>query len=206
MWHTAAWKIGKLFGCVVTNKMLLYDMNNRQRIEQALQLMEEVRQDTGQNPIHNYQYREIMHREILQQVMPSITRSIGGHGADAQSDTLNNIELKSSTWDRKADPTVATWRPIMFDMSKIRDATKIYSYQALGHGLWRRTSAYPVANFFVGPDHIHKLHPLWAQLVAEYDESRGRQDVTFTLQQVLNLIDPEDIVWFKQGQITTNFT
>ena len=184
--------------------MLLYDMNNRQRIEQALQLLEEVRQDTGQNPIHNYQYREIMHREVLQQVMPSITRSIGGHGADAQSDTLNNIELKSSTWDRKADPTIATWRPIMFDMSKIRDATKIYQYQALGHGLWRRTSAYPVANFFVGPDHIHKLHPLWARLVAEYDESRGRQDVTFTLTEVLDLIDRTDIVWFRHGVVSND--
>ena len=180
-------------------------MNNRQRIEQALLLLEQVRQDTGQNPIHNYQYREIMHREVLQQVMPTITRSIGGHGADAESDTLHNIELKSSTWDRKSDPTVATWKPIMFDMSKIKDATKIYSYQALGHGLWRRTSAYPVANFFIGPDHIHKLHPLWARLVADYDDSKGRQDVTFTLQEVLNLIDHEDIVWFKQGQITNNF-
>ena len=191
--------------CIITINVLLCDMNNRQRIEQALQLLEEVRQDTGQNPIHNYQYREIMHREVLQQVMPTITRSIGGHGADAESDTLHNIELKSSTWDRKADPTVATWRPIMFDMSKIRDATKIYSYQALGHGLWRRTSAYPVANFFIGPNHIDKLHPLFERLVATYDESKGRQDVTFTLQQVLNLIDPHDIVWFKHGKITTNF-
>ena len=179
-------------------------LTNRYRIEQALKLMEQVRQDCGQNPMHNYQYREIMHREVLRAIMPTIRRSKGGHGADAESNTLHNIELKSSTWDRKAEPTIATWRPIMFDMSKLKDATKIYQYQALGHGLWRRTSAYPVANFWIGQDHIHKLHPLFAQLVATYDELRGRQDVTFTLTQVLDLIDHADIVWFKHGVVSND--
>ena len=173
---------------------------NKDKIEQALALLEEVRKDTGQNPIHNYQYREIMHREVLKQYLPTIERSVGGHGADAITSTLKNIELKSSTWDRKSDPTIDTWKPIMFDMSKLKDSTKIYDYQALGHGLWTRTGAYPIANFFIGPNHIKKLHPLFKKLVDEYDTNTGRHDTTFTIKDILNYMDKQDIIWFKNGQ------
>ena len=171
------------------------------KIEQFLLLTEEIRVDTGQSPLHNYGYREIMHRDVLKQHLPTIERSVGGHGADAVTSTLKNIELKSSTWDRKSEPTIDTWKPIMFDMSKKKDQIKVYNYQALGHGLWRRVGAKPIANFYIGPDHIKKLHPLFDRIIEEYDKREtGRQENTFTLQQILEYIDVKDIIWFRYGQ------
>ena len=98
-----------------------------------------------------------MHREVLKQYLPTIERSVGGHGADAVTSTLKNIELKSSTWDRKSDPTIDTWKPTMFDMSKLKDLTKIYDYQALGLDFGQEQE-HIIANFFIGST-IKKLHP-----------------------------------------------
>ena len=94
----------------------------------------------------------------------------------------------------------------MFDMSKKKDQKKIYNYQALGCGLWRRVGAIPVANFWIGPDYIKKLHPLFDRVIEEYDKREtGRQENTFTLQQILEYIDVKDIIWFRYGEQVIEF-
>ena len=176
-------------------------MSNKDKIDQILLLSEEVRKDTGQSPLYNYGYREIMHREVLQKIFPSLQRSLGSHGSDANTDDIDFIEFKSGFWTKKTDPTISDWKPIMFDMSKKKDQKKIYNYQALGCGLWRRVGAIPVANFWIGPDYIKKLHPLFDRVIEEYDKREtGRQENTFTLQQILEYIDVKDIIWFRYGQ------
>ena len=38
-------------------------------------------------------------------------------------------------------------------------------------------------------------------IIEEYDKREtGRQENTFTLQQILEYIDVEDIIWFRYGQ------
>ena len=181
-------------------------MSNKDKIDQILLLSEEVRKDTGQSPLYNYGYREIMHREVLRKVFPSLQRSLGSHGSDANTDEIDFIEFKSGFWTKKTDPTIQDWKPIMFDMSKKKDQKKIYNYQALGCGLWRRVGAIPVANFWIGPDYIKKLHPLFDRVIEEYDKREtGRQENTFTLQQILEYIDVKDIIWFRYGEQVIEF-
>ena len=96
-------------------------MSNKDKIDQILLLSEEVRKDTGQSPLYNYGYREIMHREVLKKIFPSLQRSLGSHGSDANTDEIDFIEFKSGFWTKKTDPTIQDWKPIMFDMSKKKD-------------------------------------------------------------------------------------
>ena len=187
------------------HKRPLTNMSIKEKIDQILELCEEVRKDTGQSPLYNYGYREIMHREVLRKLFPTLERSVGSHGSDAKTDELNFIEFKSGFWIKQSDPTIEDWKPIMFDMSKKKDQKKIYEYQALGCGLWRRTGAIPVANFYIGPEHIKKLHPLFDKVIQEYDQREsGRQENTFTLTQILEYVDQKDIIWFKNGEQVEN--
>ena len=75
-------------------------MSNKDKIDQILLLSEEVRKDTGQSPLYNYGYREIMHREVLRKIFPSLQRSLGSHGSDANTDEIDFIEFKSGFWTK----------------------------------------------------------------------------------------------------------
>jgi len=171
--------------------------------------LENFRKKTGINPLDNYGYRELLQIIEMRQILPSIEKIPGRRGADAKalSEGYENIEFKSSGFDR--EPNFKNWIPAMFDMSKVTSEKKLYEFQGFGHSLFKRGQTLPVASYWIGKEHIKKIHPLIDKKVKEYNvlkESKEslREAIYIDLNEMMQYVDKLDIIFFKDGQRVTH--
>lgn len=171
----------------------------------GLKKLANFRKSTGINPLDNYGYRELMQVVELRQILPSIKKTPGRKGEDAKADNdgYQNIELKSSQFEK--EPNIDNWQSAMFDMSKTDDIKKLYEFEGFGHSLFHKNGdAIPIASYWIGKNHIKKLHPLFDKKVNEYkalkeNKPGGRLAIYISVKEVLQYVDAKDIIWFKDG-------
>ena len=93
-------------------------------------------------------------------------------------------------------------------MSKKGGKEKLYKFEGFGHGLFNSIELTLVASYFIKKEHMYKMHPLFDKKIAQYElfkESKEtlREAIEISLQEVIEHVDPDDIVFFKNGQIVT---
>jgi hypothetical protein len=181
------------------------DKEDIENLITGLTCFENFRKKTGINPLDNYGYRELLQIIEMKQILPSIEKVPGRRGVDAKAtlDGYDNIEFKSSYFDRV--PTLNVWQDAMFDMSKVTSIKKLYEFQGFGHSLFKRGEVMPIASYWIGKEHIKKLHPLFDKKVEEYTllketKESLREGIYISLMEVLNYVDKKDIVFFKNGK------
>ena len=179
----------------------LTSMSINKRIDAWLAEAEAIKKIIGQCPIHNFGYREHAQIEVVKKHLTDIQRSVGGCGPDFFSSTIKKGDWKSRYWDKKPEPTIEDWPCHSLDMSKTKDANNIIRYDALGCALFRRGRGTPVANFFIGPDHIKKIKPYLQEKIDNYVvPKKGKQEILIKLQDILKYVDEKDVLWFRHGE------
>ena len=165
---------------------------------------------TNINALDNYGYRELMQIVELRQILPSIEKVPGRSGVDAVAPEQGyaNIELKST--GIKKIPTVDRWPSAMFDMSKMTSQQKVYEFEGFGHGLFAPGQPIPICSYWIGKGHFTKLHPLFDKKIEAYKqlkESKNsmREEIQISLKEILDYINKEDIVFFKDGKVTHDY-
>ena len=184
-------------------------VEHRQKLIEGLKAFAEFRKQTGINALDNYGYREALQILELRALLPSIDKVPGRTGADAKAEDqgYTNIELKSNHFE-KNKLTISNWPCAMFDMSKKGGKEKLYKFEGFGHGLFNSIELTLVASYFIKKEHMYKMHPLFDQKIAQYElfkESKEtlREAIEISLQEVIKHVDPNDIVFFKNGEIVT---
>jgi|TARA_B100001094_G_scaffold332358_1_gene404063 hypothetical protein len=176
----------------------------------GLKKLADFRKSTGINPLDNYGYRELMQVVELRQILSSIEKTPGRKGEDAKAEDegYKNIELKSSQFEKV--PSINNWQSAMFDMSKTDDIKKLYDFEGFGHSLFHKNGdAIPIASYWISKEHIKKLHPLFDKKVNEYktlkqNKPGGRLAIYMSVKEVLEYVDTNDIIWFKNGERVKN--
>ena len=168
------------------------------------------------NLIDNYGYREYTTVEILESFLPSIKKTIGRSGDDANAvnEGYHHIELKSGSTQGKT-LTMASFPKMMFD--KQSDPARreyIYKYDGLGLSIFEYFNPYPTAIVFVPKDQVAKLHPLFkkkqdikvedfAKRLAE-GKNIGHDPIVISLQEIVDAVGEENLIcWLRNSRISS---
>jgi len=191
-------------------------MSIEQKLKEAFRLLKEVVDETKVNLIDNYSYREYTTTEILRSYLPSIKKTIGRTGDDANAvdQDYHHIEQKSGTKKGKT-LTMAMFPEMMFD--KQNDPARrayIYKYDGLSLSFFEYYNPYPTAVVFVPKDHVTKIHPLFkkkqdekithfAKQLAE-GKNIGRDAISIGLQEIVDAVGAENLIcWLNGEQISS---
>jgi len=170
----------------------------------------------GFNLIDNYSYREYTTIEILESFLPSIKKTIGRSGDDANAvnEGYYHIELKSGSKQGKT-LTMASFPNMMFDkQSDPARRAYIYKYDGLGLSIFEYFNPYPTAIVFVPKEHMEKLHPLFkkkqdikvadfAKRLAE-GKKIGHDAIVISLQEIVDAVGEENLIcWLSNSRISS---
>jgi hypothetical protein len=183
-----------------------------QRLVEAFRLLKEVVDETGINLIDNYGYRELTSLRDLKELLPSIKKTPGRTGDDANAleEGYLKFELKSGTCKFKT-LTLKNFAQLKFD--KQNEAIRreaIFKYDGFGLSVFEYYKPYPTATIFISKDHVQKLHPVFKQkqidILAVFERKRiegkniGRDDIGITLAEIVNAVGEENLVCWLHGK------
>jgi len=187
-----------------------------QRLVEAFRLLKEVVDETGVNLIDNYSYREYTATEVLKSYLPSIKKTIGRTGDDANAveQGYYHIEEKSGTKKGKT-LTMTSFPDMLFD--KQSDPARreyIYKYDGFSLSFFEYYRPYPTAVIFVSKEHVTKIHPLFKQKqdvkVADFNrrlaegKNIGHDPIIIKLEEIVKAVGEENLVcWLHGKQISS---
>jgi len=187
-----------------------------QRLVEAFRLLKEVVDETGVNLIDNYSYREYTATEVLKSYLPSIKKTIGRTGDDANAveQGYYHIEEKSGTKKGKT-LTMTSFPDMLFD--KQSDPARreyIYKYDGFSLSFFEYYKPYPTAVIFVSKEHVTKIHPLFKQKqdvkVADFNrrlaegKNIGHDPIIIKLEEIVKAVGEENLVcWLHGKQISS---
>jgi len=189
-------------------------MSQDPRLVEAFRLLKEVRDETGVNLIDNYSYRELTATASLKDYLPSIQKTIGrtGDDANAKNEGYFHIEEKSGTSEGKT-LTLSCFSKMTFD--KQNDPVRreyIFKYDGLSLSFFEFYKAYPTAVIFVPKDQIAKLHPLFLKKQNEKlidfkkkiseGKNIGHDAISVNLKEIVSYVGKENLIcWLHGSQI-----
>lgn len=174
-------------------------------------MLKEVVDETGINLIDNYSYREFTAVESLKDYLPSIKKTIGRTGDDANAPEENyfHIEQKSGTKKNKT-LTMTSFPDMLFD--KQSDPARreyIYKYDGFSLSFFEYYKPYPTAVVFVPREHVEKLHPLFKekQRIKVEDFNRrliegkniGHDPIIIKLQEIVDKVGESNLICWLHG-------
>ena len=189
-------------------------MTVEEKLKEAFRLLKEVVDDTGINLIDNYSYREYTATETIRTLLPSMKKTIGrtGDDANAVAEGYHHIEEKSGTKKGKT-LTMNSFPSMLFD--KQSDPARreyIYKYDGLSLSFFEYYKPYPTAVVFVPKDQVAKLHPLFkkkqdikvedfAKRLAE-GKNIGHDPIIISLQEIVDAVkEPNLICWLHGSRV-----
>lgn len=186
-------------------------MTIEEKLKKAFQLLKEVVDETGINLIDNYSYREYTATEVIKQYLPSIKKTIGRTGDDANAigEGYYHIEQKSGTKKGKT-LTITSFPDMLFD--KQSDPARreyIYKYDGFSLSFFEYYNPYPTAVVLVPKDQVHKLHPLFKQKqdakVASFNKrlaegkNIGHDPIIVKLEEIVKLVGKTNLICWLHG-------
>ena len=183
-----------------------------EKLKLAFKLLKEVVDEVGVNLIDNYSYREYTSAEVLRDLLPSIKKTIGrtGDDANAEAEGYYHIEQKSGTKKGKT-LTMSMFPDMLFD--KQSDPARreyIYKYDGFSLSFFEYYKPYPSAVVFVPKEHVSKLHPLFRskQEVKIKDFERrlsegkniGHDPIIVKLSEIVQSVGEENLVCWLHGE------
>ena len=167
---------------------------------------------TGVNLIDNYGYREYTVIETLKKFFPSIKKTPGRTGDDANAigEGMERIELKSGTSESKI-LKVKDFPKMEFDkQSDEARRNYIFTYDGLFVSYFEYYVPFATVIIHVPKEHIHKLHPLFEkkqeEKLKDFAEKKlkgkkiGRDSITVSLPDVLSVIEKEHLRIFHNDE------
>lgn len=189
---------------------------NDPRLEEAFRLLKVVADETGVNLIDNYSYRELTVIQVLRDYLPSIKKTVGrtGDDANAELDGYFHIEQKSGT-KKCRTLTMKCFPDMMFDkQNDIARREYLYNYDGFSLSFFEFYMPYPTAVVFVPKEHVIKIHPLFREKqrvkIAEFDKriseckNIGHDSIIIKLQEIVNAVKEENLIcWLHGKQISS---
>jgi hypothetical protein len=182
------------------------------RLVEAFRLLKEVVDETGINLIDNYGYRELTSLIDIKELLPSIKKTPGRTGDDANAleEGYLKFELKSGTCKHKT-LTLKNYAQLKFDKQNEEARREaIFKYDGFGLSVFEYYKPYPTATIFISKDHVQKLHPVFKQkqtdILAIFERKRikgkniGRDDIGITLAEIVNAVGEENLVCWLHGK------
>jgi len=134
-----------------------------QLLTKAFECLREYHEQTGENPIDNYSFREIgAISQVQKNFNSSIERLSGRHGADAESNKYKQIEFKSCKVNPKKTIHHLRLRDcVNFQFDKQNDAARreaVMKYDAFGFHVHRYLDPDPLLLVYVdAPRSVNKI-------------------------------------------------
>jgi hypothetical protein len=187
-------------------------MTIEEKLKEAFRLLKEVVDETGINLIDNYSYREYTATEILRSYLPSVKKTIGRTGDDANAieEGYKHIEEKSGTKKGKT-LTMTSFPDMLFD--KQSDPARreyIYKYDGLSLSFFEYYKPYPTAVVFVPKEQVPKLHPLFKTKqdikVADFNKrlaegkNIGHDPIIIKLQEIVEAVGEKNLICWLHGE------
>jgi hypothetical protein len=182
-----------------------------QRLVEAFRLLKEVVDETGINLIDNYGYRELTSLRDIKELLPSIKKTPGRTGDDANAleEGYFKFEFKSGTCKGRT-LTLTNFAQLKFD--KQNEAVRreaIFKYDGFGLSVFEYYKPYPTATVFVPKEHVSKIHPVFKEkqrLILETFERKrsegkniGRDDIGISLKEILEVVGEENLICWLRG-------
>jgi len=184
----------------------------KHNLTEAFRLLKEVVDETGVNLIDNYSYREFTATEMLRDLLPSIKKTIGRTGDDANAPDQNyfHIEQKSGTAKNKT-MTMSSFPDMLFD--KQSDPVRreyIYKYDGFSLSFFEYYKPYPTAVVFVPKEQVEKLHPVFRQKqavkIADFErrlnegKNIGHDPIIISLTEMRQAVGDENLICWLHGE------
>lgn len=183
------------------------------RLIEAFRLLKEVVDETGINLIDNYSYREYTATEILRSYLPSIKKTIGRTGDDANAVDQGYYHIEQKSGTRKAKTLTMTCFPDMLFDKQSDPARReyIYKYDGFSLSFFEYYKPYPTAVVFVPKEHVTKIHPLFKQKqdvkVADFNrrlaegKNIGHDPIIVKLQEIVDVVGEQNLVCWLHGEL-----
>ncbi len=175
--------------------------NSDQLLSKAFECLRQYHEQTGENPIDNYSFREIgAIAQVKKNFNPSIERLTGRHGADATSKQFQQIEFKScKVTPKKTIHHLRLKDCVNFQFDKQNDPVRreaVMKYDAFGFHIHRHLDPEPVLLVYV--DAPRSVESIKKNLIAKKQEEAM---VVFEMYETIGRRIPRDSISISLKEI-----